>query len=503
MRVPKQRFRIKFSFFQRQFLSHLLVALLVLGLLGSAFTYFAKHRIIYKNKGEELVASTRAIARILQREDNPTPSLTNFRSLLNERSISVVLMSRGGELLEKESNMMAQAIRNKQTLDSLRKQLWSVRNDQTFVIGKETAEPLMVAARIVKQKGKKEETVLFAVSPVRGLSETIAGMDQVIYYSMGAALVFTLIVVFLLSRGMGKAVRTLRKAAGSIADGQYEARIVMKRTDELGDLARDFNAMADQLQQSSEKLALAETNRRQFLSDVSHELRTPLTSVRGIVEALKTGIVTPEERQKAYGIIEKETIRLIRLINELLDIEKMQTGQITLHKGDYLATDILEIVAETLEVLAAQKKLKLQVECPDRLVWHGDYDRLIQIAMNVVKNAIQFSEFGTIRLIASETDDRTIIEIIDQGMGITPEERERIFDRFYKTDPSRSKEKGETGLGLFIVKQLTEAHGGVVEADSEPGLGTTFRLSFPKRPHADSDADDPERHANGAGGDGT
>lgn len=487
MRVPKQRFRIKFSFFQRQFLSHLLVALLVLGLLGSAFTYFAKHRIIYKNKGEELVASTRAIARILQREDNPTVSLTNFRSLLNERGISVVLMSRSGELLEKESNMMAQAIRNKQTLDSLRKQLWSVRNDQTFVIEKETAEPLMVAARIVKQKGKKEETVLFAVSPVRGLSETIAEMDRVIYYSMGAALVFTLIVVFLLSRGMGTAVRTLRKAAGSIAEGQYEARIAMRRSDELGDLARDFNAMADQLQQSSEKLTVVETNRRQFLSDVSHELRTPLTSVRGIVEALKTGIVTPEERQKAYGIIEKETIRLIRLINELLDIEKIQTGQITLHKGDYLAADILEIVAETLEVLAARKKLKLQVECPDRLIWHGDYDRLIQIAMNVVKNAIQFSEFGTIRLVASETDDLTVIEVSDQGVGITPEERERIFDRFYKADPSRSKEKGETGLGLFIVKQLTEAHDGTVEADSEPGLGTTFRLSFPKRAAAGED----------------
>lgn len=503
MRVPKQRFRIKFSFFQRQFLSHLLVALLVLGLLGSSFAYFAKHRIMDKNKSEELIASTRAIARILQREDNPAPFLTHFRSLLNERSISVVLMSRSGELLEKESNMMAQSIRNKQTLDGLRKRLWSVRNDQTFVIGKETSEPLMVAARIVRQKGKKEETVLFAVSPVRGLGETIAEMDRVIYYSMGAAFVFTLIVVFLLSRGMGKAVRTLRKAAGSIADGQYETRIAMGRTDELGDLARDFNAMADQLRQSSEKLALAETNRRQFLSDVSHELRTPLTSVRGIVEALKTGIVTPEERQKAYGIIEKETIRLIRLINELLDIEKMQTGQITLHKGDYLATDILEIVAETLEVLAAQKKLKLRVECPDRLVWHGDYDRLIQIAMNVVKNAIQFSEFGTIRLVASETDDLTVIEIIDQGMGITPEERERIFDRFYKADPSRTKEKGETGLGLFIVKQLTEAHGGSVEADSEPGLGTTFRLSFPRPPQSDSVADDPEDHTGGTVGDGT
>lgn len=479
MRMPKQRFR--FTFFQRQFLSHLLVALLLLALLGSAFTYFAKHRIIYKNKSEELIGSTRAIARILQREENAGPALANFRTFLNERKISVVLMNRSGEVTEKDYSLLAPALRNRQVIDSLRKHLWTVQNDQTFVIEKQTADPLMVAARTVRLKGKKEDSVLFAVSPVRGLNETIANMDRVILYSMGAALILTLIVVFLLSRGMSKAVRTIRQAAGSIAEGQYDARIAMNRTDELGDLARDFNAMAVQLQQSSEKLALAETRRRQFLSDVSHELRTPLTSVRGIVEALKTGIVTPEERHKAYGIIEKETIRLIRLINELLDIEKMQTGQITLNKTDYMAKDILEIVAETLDVLAAQKNLKLLVECPEQLVWHGDYDRLIQIAMNVVKNAIQFSDFGTIRLSAAETDDLTVIEISDQGIGITPEERERIFDRFYKTDPSRSKEKGETGLGLFIVKQLTEAHGGTVEAESEPGIGTTFRLSFPKR----------------------
>ncbi|MDF2716009.1 MAG: two-component sensor histidine kinase [Paenibacillus sp.] len=496
MRMPKQRFRFRFTFFQRQFLSHLLVALLLLALLGSAFTYFAKHRIIYKNKSEELIGSTRAIARILQREENAGPSLANFRIFLNERKISIVLMSRSGEVMEKDYSILAQELRNKQVIDSLRKQLWTVQNDQTFVIEKQTTDPLMVAARTVKPKGKKEEIVLFAVSPIRGLNATITDMDRVILYSMGAALVLTLIVVFLLSRGMGRAVRTIRQAAGSIAEGQYDTRIAMTRTDELGDLARDFNAMAVQLQQSSDKLALAETRRRQFLSDVSHELRTPLTSVRGIVEALKTGIVTPEERHKAYGIIEKETIRLIRLINELLDIEKMQTGQITLNKADYMAKDILEIVAETMEVLAAQKNLRLQVECPEQLIWHGDYDRLIQIAMNVVKNAIQFSDFGTIRLSAAETDDRTVIEISDQGMGITPEERERIFDRFYKADPSRSKEKGETGLGLFIVKQLTEAHGGTVTADSEPGIGTTFRLSFPKRAAAaEDDADESGRQA--------
>ncbi|RKN65466.1 sensor histidine kinase [Paenibacillus ginsengarvi] len=486
MQRPIIRFR--FTLFQRQFLSHLLVALLLLALLGTAFTYFARHQIIEKNKGKELLDTTRAVARILQREDVPSGVLANYRSFLKDRNITIVLMSRSGELLEKDAGLMGASGRSKQVLDSLRQQLWNAQSDHTFVIEKETADPLMVASRSVKPKGKKEEAVLFAISPMRGLNETIANMEQVTLMSMGIAFVFILAVVIWLSRGTSRAVLQIRRAAGRIASGQYDTRIGTKRTDELGDLAREFNTMADQLQLTSDKLLLAETRRRQFLSDVSHELRTPLTSIRGLVEALKSGIVTAEESSKAYTIIEKETIRLIRLINELLDIEKMQTGQITLHKASYSAKDILEIVAETMEVLAAQKRLRLQIDCPQTLIWHGDYDRLIQIAMNIVKNAIQFSDFGTIRLAGSEYGGNTVIEISDQGSGMTPDERERIFDRFYKADPSRSREKGENGLGLFIVKQLTEAHGGTVEAFSEPGIGTTFRLFFPTPQQTNDDA---------------
>lgn len=474
--------RYKFTFFQRQFISHLLVASLLLAMLGIGFTYYAKYRILYPNKMEELVGSSRVVARLLQREEAPSYALVQYRALWSERKISVILMNRKGEQIEKEAGMMTPEVRERKILDALRKHLWPENNGESFRIGQSSPAPLLVSSSVVKSKFHNEDVVVFAVSPVKGIDDTIAAMLQFFAYATGAALVLTLIVVFRLSRGMSKAVRTIRQAAGSIAAGRYETRLAATRTDELGDLEREFNAMASELEQSSAKLGKAETRRRQFLSDVSHELRTPLTSVRGIVEGLRHGKVAPDEEQKAYAIIDTETIRLIRLINELTDIEKMETGQIVLRKTKCRVQDILEIVAETLDILAAEKNTRLQVECPDELILYGDYDRLIQITMNVVKNAIQFSEFGTIRLIGSETPGATVIEIRDQGKGMSIEEQERMFERFNKGDPSRSREKGESGLGLFIVRQLTEAHGGIAEADSEPGIGTTFRLTFPKQP---------------------
>jgi signal transduction histidine kinase len=132
-------------------------------------------------------------------------------------------------------------------------------------------------------------------------------------------------------------------------------------------------------------------------------------------------------------------------------------------------------------VLVEEKNLRLLIDCPDKLLVYGDYDRLMQILINLVKNSIQFTAYGTIRLTGFETETATVIEISDTGQGMTEEELPFIWDRFYKADPSRSKHRSETGLGLSIVKQLVEAHQGTIEAKSTPGVGTTFTLALPKR----------------------
>lgn len=488
LRMPRYRF----TFFQRQFLSHLFIALLLLVPLAFGFYYFAKHSILYKNKSEELLAATKVAARALTREERTKAEqqLATYKLLLTERKISIIALDRKGDVV----NIPALATtdwRNKALLDRLRKQIFHVQNDAVFLLDsvEGVSASIMVAPKLVRPLGDKDYIYLFAVSPVQGFSGIVGGMNRTVLAAGGCFLVLVLAISYWLSRSMSRRVRRLQLATRGIAEGDYAVRLEEKRTDELGDLSRDFNSMAQQLQEASEKLARFEARRQQFMSDVSHELRTPLTSIRGLIEGFRNNLVAPEEQAKYYSIIEKETFRLMRLINELMDMERIRTNQVQLDHEWHRAADILEVVGESLELLAAEKKLRLEVQCADTARIYGDYDRLMQIMINLVKNAIQFSDYGTVRLSAEEQDTHTVLEVADQGRGMTRVQVEQMWDRFYKADPSRVKEKSETGLGLSIVKQLVEAHGGTIEVRSEPGLGTTIRLRLPK---AAAETDEPQ-----------
>lgn len=497
--------RYRFTFFQRQFLSHLFIALLLLIPLGFGFYYFTKHSIIDKNKSEELLGVSKVVTRAIGREekDKLGPILTDYKALLVERKISIILMDRKGDLINTPA-LWTTDLRNKAILDSLRKHLFYVVNDSVFVLDNgEGTVPIMVAPRIIKPLGEKENIFVFAISPVQGLNSIIGSINTAVLYTGGAIFLLVIGMSYWLSRSMSRRVRRLQEATRQLSGGDFAIRMEEKRTDELGDLSRDFNSMAAQLQEASEKLTQFEARRQQFMSDVSHELRTPLTSIRGIIEGFRNNLVSPEDQAKYYLIIEKETFRLIRLINELMDLERIRTNMIQLDQQWHKAVDILEVVSESLDVLATEKQLKLSVDCKDDVQVFGDYDRLMQIMINLVKNAIQFSEFGTVRLRAEELERSTLIEVSDQGRGMTRVQIEQMWERFYKADPSRAKATSETGLGLSIVKQLVEAHGGTIEVQSEPGIGTKFSLKFPRNEEMHSmieSGEDGSNESDGSGG---
>lgn len=476
MKLARSPYR--FTFFQRQFLSHFIVALLILVLISVGFTYFMKQQI-YASKTDELASASKVIARLLQKEEDPALSLQAYRVVLNERKISFFALDRNGAIQYKDQKSLFQLQKSKTFMDSLKARIPFINDENRFIIEKNTADPWMVLPRSVKVKN--QVLYLFVISPVQGINETFRTLYQAIVATSVMVLLLAIVVSLLISRNMSRSVLELRKSTMQIAAGDYTARSAVTRSDELGELSQDFNSMAVQLEETSQKLHRYEERRRSFITDVTHELRTPLTSIRGIIEGLKNNLVTEaSDRGKYYLIIEKETFRLIRLINELLDMEKIQNGIITLQPKEISLRELMEIVSESLEFLVEEKKIKILLECPEHLVIYGDYDRLTQILINLIKNSLQFTAYGTIRLIGSETASYTHIVITDTGKGMTQEELELIWDRFYKADPSRAKDRSETGLGLSIVKQLVEAHGGTIEVESTPGLGTTFKLSFPK-----------------------
>lgn len=481
---------IRFTFFGRLFVSLLIVTLLTLLLLSLAFSFSAKKNI-YQNKRSELISASRGIAKILQKESDPRPLLQAYRSVLVEQNIQVIVLSKNGLSLLRDQRFPMPKVNDRSLVASLQQSVKTMKHDHPFLIAKKTSNPLMIAPRTFKLKGTTKNAVVFVVSPIQGIQHSLRQIYLTLIYAALVALLLAVIVSWIISRSMSSSILSLRLATKQIADGDFTVRSKVSRSDELGQLSEDFNQMAAKLESAMRRLEQYEQRRRQFILDVSHELRTPLTSIRGIAEGLKSGLVEQADSAKYFNIIEKETLRLIRLINGLLDMEKVENGTVTLHLQNYPLRELLTLIVETLEVQISERTIKVRVDCPESMEIYGDYDRMTQIFMNLIKNSIQFTYHGMIQITAREDNDNTFVEIKDSGAGMTAEELEHIWERFYKTDPSRSKGNGETGLGLSIVKLIVQRHGGHIEAESTPGLGSVFRVRLPKpskpaAPHANN-----------------
>lgn len=225
-----------------------------------------------------------------------------------------------------------------------------------------------------------------------------------------------------------------------------------------------------------------ETMRRDFVANVSHELRTPLTLIQGYAEALGEGLATGEEaRQEMVGIIRDETNRLQRLVNDLLDLAKMQSGNLQLTTGPLNIPVLLKRAIHPFKPLARERNVELKLQAGSGLPSIvGDEDRLAQVLINLLDNAMRYTpEGGSIELGAASKGQGIEIRVRDSGSGIPPEEMPYIFERFFKVDKSRRRGTAGTGLGLAIAKSIIQAHGGTIRAESEPGKGTVFLILLP------------------------
>ncbi|HIX44435.1 MAG TPA: PAS domain-containing sensor histidine kinase, partial [Candidatus Kurthia intestinigallinarum] len=232
------------------------------------------------------------------------------------------------------------------------------------------------------------------------------------------------------------------------------------------------------------ELKKLEQVRKDFVANVSHELRTPITSMKGFSETLLDGAYKDEETLLTFlEIMNQESNRLQMLVNDLLELSKLEKHGFQL---DLLPTSLNDLVKRAAEMSAQQleeKEMILQVEAPDDIVILGDANRLMQVIVNLLFNAINYSpEHTTITMRLSDNSKFGILEVKDEGIGIAKEEIPRVFERFYRVDRARSRNSGGTGLGLAIVKHLIEIHHGKIQVESEVGQGTTMRVMLPKIP---------------------
>jgi heavy metal sensor kinase len=274
-------------------------------------------------------------------------------------------------------------------------------------------------------------------------------------------------------RALGPVARMAARARGITAERLGERLAVENPADELGQLASTFNDTFARIERSFEQL-------RRFTADASHELRTPLTAMRSV------GEVGLQERpdDKLFGDVVgsmlEEVDGLTRLVDTLLALSRAEAGQVRLDREPIDLTVLSRDVVEHLEDLSSEKELQVRLDAPAAVHVVGDRLVLRQAVINVLDNAIKYSASRTtIQVTVGEDDGWTWIAISDEGSGIGSEDRERIFERFYRVDKARSREQGGTGLGLSLAKWGVESHGGRIEVDSEVGRGSTFKIVLP------------------------
>ena len=340
-----------------------------------------------------------------------------------------------------------------------------------------------VATSLPPEEQQRQKLCCIAVALVgESRSAVLGDLAPNLLLAGGIALVVASLVGFLVSRSIYRPIQRVAAASRSVARGQLQQRVDVGGSQEAQELARSFNQMTEEVERQQTAL-------RDFLANVSHDLQTPLTSINGFSQALMDDVVRDDEQHNAYRIIEDESRRLLRLVEGLLDLSRIEAGQVRVEASPVDVAALLDHVGELFALRAQELNVRLNVRLA---VAHddegdaggvgdvlGDWDRLDQVLGNLVDNALRHTPpGGDVELSArSESRGSVSIAVADTGVGIPEEAIPNLFDRYYKSD--RPGAQGGTGLGLAIARELVRAQGGEIRVSSEQGVGTTFHIVLP------------------------
>ncbi len=332
------------------------------------------------------------------------------------------------------------------------------KGDLNGILGEQS----LVYAREIKIDGEIGGYVLTLASTVKQDAIVEITRKAIIYSSLGV-MIAAVIATYIITERMVKPLKNMTNAAKKFAKGDFSTRVYVEDTkDEVSELGVAFNNMADSLE-NLEKM------RNSFLANISHDLRTPMTTIAGFIDGINSGAIPPEKHEYYLGVISAEVHRLSRLVSQLLDVSRLESGERKFNFTDFDIAEVARLILISFEKKIEDKKLEVEFDAEfDEMYAHADKDAIYQVLYNLCHNAIKFArEGGIFRIsISRATDTKLKISIYDQGQSISEEDSKQIFDRFYKTDKSRGLDKSGVGLGLYISKTIIDAHGETIGVES-------------------------------------
>jgi signal transduction histidine kinase len=311
----------------------------------------------------------------------------------------------------------------------------------------------------------------YAIEPIDSHQMFLQAVHRYLLWAALAALALALLLSFLMTKRVLRPLAQMTRISRELAAGNFANRVEVVSRDEVGQLGAAFNRMADSL----EKL---EQLRKNMVTDVAHELRTPLTNLRGYLEGLSDEVVPPS--RSTFRMLENEIMRLVHLVDDLQQLTKAESAKAFLRRREISVATLIDQLRTLFDPRFQAKQLALEVRIePPRLNIYADLDKLLQALRNLLENAWRYTpRGGAVQIAAEPTAAGVEISISNSGPGISGEDLPFIFERFFRADRSRSREQGGAGIGLSIVKELIEAHGGQVGAESAAGL-TRIWLRLP------------------------
>jgi signal transduction histidine kinase len=341
-----------------------------------------------------------------------------------------------------------------------------------------------------------EQTIITVAAPIKGAGQEVVGailivgfaddqtelVESSLFYivlSSVVALGISFVIVIIFATELSMPISRMRLTALELASGNYNAKTGIKRDDELGDLANTVDILSEKLLENDTIRKKLDQMRLDFFANVSHELRTPITVIRAYTETLSDGVVQEKEKvNQYYGRMLSECKSMERLVGDLLLLSKMQNPDFAIDSEPVNLNQVFEDIIRSAGAIAEKKSIKIEVtkELPVNMIL-GDYDRLRQMFMVILDNAIKFSEENKTVHIKIIKTDNIIVSIKDEGVGIDPSDINNIFEKFYKSN-LRQNASG-TGLGLAIAKQIALKHDGRIDVNSAPGEGSEFIFTFP------------------------